>query len=99
MRRRPTATDSPEASAIRFAWCASFFATIALVAILVLANSAQAATPPAAPLPVPALSAAFEEDEEEAEASEDDEAFEFEDCGNEDEAELCEAEEEGSTGA
>ncbi|HEX5711952.1 MAG TPA: hypothetical protein VFX85_01415 [Solirubrobacterales bacterium] len=99
MRRRPTVTDNPEASAIRFAWVASFFATIALVAILVLANSAQAATPAAVPFPAPALTAALEEDEEEAEASEDDEAFEFEDCESEDESEFCEGEEEDSTGA
>jgi hypothetical protein len=92
MRRRPTAVDSEEAPAIRFAWWMSFFVTIALVAIVGLASSAQAATMPASPFPVPALAAAFEEDEEEAEASEDDEGFEFE-CVDFEECD--ESEEEG----
>jgi hypothetical protein len=92
MRRRPTAVDSEEAPAIRFAWWMSFFVTIALVAIVGLASSAQAATAPASPFPAPALAAAFEEDEEEAEASEDDEGSEFE-CVDFEECD--ESEEEG----
>jgi hypothetical protein len=93
MRRRPTAADSQEAPAVRFAWWMSFFATIALVAILGLARSAQAATSPAPAFPAPTLAAAFEEDEDEAEASEDDEGFEFEECVDFEECD--ESEEEG----
>lgn len=92
MRRRPAAADSEEAPAIRFAWWMSFFATIALVAILGLARSAQAAATPASPFPAATLTAAFEEDEEEAAASEDDEGFEFE-CVDFEECD--ESEEEG----
>lgn len=99
MRRRPTAADHEEAPAVRFAWWMSFFATIALVAIVGLASSAQAAPVPAPGLSTPVLTAAADEDEaEEAEASEDDEGFEFELCENEDESEYCEAEEEDSQG-
>jgi hypothetical protein len=98
MRRRPTVTASPEAPAFRFAWWMSFFATIALVAVLGLARSAQAATSPVLGLPTPALAvapASNDEDNEEAEASEEDE-FEFELCEEEDESEFCEAEEDDS---
>ena len=97
MRRRPTAAASPEAPAFRFAWWMSFFATIALVAILGLARSAQAATLSVPGLPAPVLSAAPADDEEdEAEASEGDEDFEFEECEDEDESDFCEAEEDDS---
>jgi len=104
MRRRPAAAANPEAPAFRFAWWMSFFATIALVAILGLARSAQAATSPVFGLPTPvfglptpvfAAAPASDEDDEEAEASEEDE-FEFELCENEDEDEFCEAEEDDS---
>lgn len=73
----------------------SFFVTIAIVAVLGIARSAQAATAPTLGLPTPSplLAAAFDEDEDEAEASEDDE-FEFELCEDEEESEFCEAEEE-----
>ena len=97
MRRRPAAADSEEAPAIRFAWWMSFFATIALVAILGLARSAQAATSPAPSLLAPAtvFAAVPANDDEEAEASEEGE-FEFELCEDEDESEFCEAEEDDS---
>lgn len=72
-----------EARRIRLAWWASFFATVALIAILGLARSAQAVTPPTGD---PAAAAAPPTPEEE----------EFE--GEEEESELAEcevAEEEG----
>jgi hypothetical protein len=96
MRRRPAAATSPEAPAFRFAWWMSFFATIALVAILGLARSAQAATLPIPGLPTPILGAAPADDEDEAETSEDDVEFEFEECEDEDESEFCEAEADDS---
>ena len=43
MRRRHSAHAGDEAAAVRFAWCAAFFATLTLVAALGLAKSAQAA--------------------------------------------------------
>jgi hypothetical protein len=92
MRRRPTAADDQQAPAIRFAWWMSFFVTIALVAIVGLASSAQAKTVPASLFPAPTLTAAFEEDE--AEASEDEEGFEFDECADFEECD--ESEEEGS---
>jgi len=96
MRRRPAAATSPEVPAFRFAWWMSFFATIALVAILGLARSAQAATLAVPGLATPVLAAApAEDDEDEAETSEDDE-FEFEECEDEDESDFCEAEEDES---
>jgi hypothetical protein len=92
MRRRPP-TLPPEAAAIRSAWWAAFFATLALVAVLGVARSAQALTVPAAgasgivatPAPPP-----DEEFEDEAEASED-EGFGDESCGVEEDEE-CEDE-------
>jgi hypothetical protein len=93
MRRRPAAATAPEAPAFRFAWWLSFFVTIAVVAVLGIARSAQAATTSALlAAPSPLLAATLDEDEE-AEASEDDE-FEFELCEDEEESEFCEAEEE-----
>lgn len=76
----------------------SFFVTICLVAVLCLAHSAQAATLPALAIPGPAALALDDELEDEAEASEEDEGFEFEICEDEDEAEFCEAEEDGPGG-
>lgn len=73
----------------------SFFATIAVIAILGIARTAQAATVPQLGLPTPALAAPADEEDEEAEASEDDE-FEFELCEDEDESDFCEAEEDDS---
>jgi hypothetical protein len=93
MRRNLSAAAADDAPAIRIAWWASFIATIALVAILGLAKSAQAqvlTVPGPAPtgdvaLLAPALDEEFEaEDEDEAEASE----------GEELEAEECAADEE-----
>jgi hypothetical protein len=93
MRRTPAPT-SDETSAARLAWWASFLATLALVAVLGMAKSAQALTLPATSGAgaIPALAApvaeAAEEDETEAEASEDEE-FEAEACetGEEEECE------------
>jgi hypothetical protein len=85
-----------DGAAVRLAWCAAFFATLTLVAVLGIARSAQALTVPpaggpaivAAPAP-----AADEEDEEDAGASED-EGFEDENCGVEEDEE-CEDESAG----
>ena len=96
MRRKPSALASEEAAAVRFAWWTAFFATLALIAILSLAKSAQALTVPPTgtagivAAPAPPLD---QEGEEDAEASED-EGFEEEDCGV-DEGEECEGESGG----
>jgi hypothetical protein len=93
MRRKSSALTTDDAAAARFAWCAAFFATLTLVAVLGIAKSAQALTVP--PTGAPAIVAApvpasDEEDEDEAEASED-EGFEDESCGVEEDEE-CEDE-------
>lgn len=72
-----------EAQLIRLAWWASFFATVALIAVLGLARSAQALSVPAPGGP-PATASVVSDPEEEAEAEEE-----------ESEAAECEAEEEG----
>jgi hypothetical protein len=100
MRRKPTQTFGDDPQATRFAWGAAFFATIALIAILGLARSAQALTVPttAAIGPTTALAPAAEDDEgeedDEAESSEEDEA-EVEEC---EEAEESEEGEEAEAG-
>lgn len=98
MRRKSAIASDHEAHAARIAWWASFFATLALIAILGMARSAQALTLPvvgsvetaAAPAPP---SDEEPEDEAEAEASEDEE-FEAEEC-EESEDEECEGDEAG----
>jgi hypothetical protein len=97
MRRKPSAAAAHHAPTIRIAWWASFFATIALIAILGLARSAQAQPIPGLAqtgdivLLAPAPDEEFEsEDEAEAETSEGD-GFEAEECV-EDEEEECEGE-------
>jgi hypothetical protein len=97
MRRRPALATSPEDHAARFAWWVAFLVTISLVAALGLARSAQASTAAVPALAAPTL-LAFDEEEDEAEVSEDDEGFGFEACEDEEEAEYCEAEEEGPGG-
>lgn len=101
MRRKP-ALASPDAHAARIAWWASFLVTVALIAILGLARSAQALTLPAGaavgPLTAAAAAPPIAEDEEEAEASEDEE-FESEECEAEDRAVEAECEEEGEAEA
>jgi hypothetical protein len=95
VQRDSSTPSSHEVSIVAVAWWAAFFATLALIALLGLARSAQALTvsAPAGLGPVTTLAAVAEEeegeekgDEEEAgaEASEDDEA----------EADGCEADEE-----
>jgi hypothetical protein len=91
MRRRVTAATADEATAIRFAWWAAFFATLTLIAVLGIAKSAQAITPPPTGTPgtvaAPAPPAFDESEDEEAEASER-EDFEDEECeGDEEECE------------
>jgi hypothetical protein len=90
MRRRHIAPAGDEAASVRFAWCAAFFATLTLVAVLGLAKSAQALTIPPSGSPS-ALTAPFSdpEAEDEAEADED-EALELEECEEDDEE--CEEE-------
>jgi hypothetical protein len=85
-----------DGAAVRFAWCAAFFATLTLVAVLGIARSAQALTVPSAGGPTivaASAPAADEENEEDAEASED-EGFEDENCGVEEDEE-CEDESAG----
>lgn len=98
MRRKLPVTSDHEAATIRIAWWVSFLTTVALIALLGMAKSAQALSlsgpgPTSAfPAVVPAL--AEEEDEGEAEASEDEE-LETEECF-ENEGEECEEAETGS---
>jgi hypothetical protein len=79
MRRKPSPTADHEAGLIRFAWWASFFATLILTLVIGLAQTAQARTAPAiATVPAAAtiLPLVYDEDfEDEAESSED-EAYE-----------------------
>ncbi len=103
MRRKP-GLSRPEGHVLRIAWGASFLATLALIAILSLARSAQALTlPPAGPL-LPAANAAppaapeEEVEEEEAEASEEGES-EGEECESDDPAEQAECEGEAAAEA
>jgi hypothetical protein len=85
MRWRQTTTADDRARTVRFAWTASFLATLMLVAVLAMAKSAQAfAVPAVATVLAPA---AFEE---EAEASEGEE-LEAEECEGAEEVE-CEDE-------
>lgn len=92
MKRKRSSTGVEEAQLIRLAWWASFFATIALIAVLGLARSAQALTLPLGG-PGNALATVIApDDEEEAEDAEDeDESFECE-AEEEAEEEECEAE-------
>jgi hypothetical protein len=99
MRRKPAVATDHEAATIRIAWWASFLATLALIALLGIARSAQALTlpSPGATGTVAAIvpaAAEEEEEEEEAEASEDEE-LEAEECV-ENEEEECEAVEDDS---
>ena len=105
MKRKPGFATDQEASPIRLAWLASFFATIALIAILGMARSAQALPVPIPAIPAipggPATPVVIVEDEEECEtAAECEEEFEGEECeGLEDEGEECEDEGAGASGA
>ncbi len=85
MRRKPIAAFGDEAHAARIAWWVSFLATLALIALLGFAKSAQALTVPGDPALPPVLAAPADEEESEAAASE----------GEEIEAEECEEEEVG----
>ncbi len=83
MRHKPSAVAGHAAA--RTAWWASFFATLALIAILGLARSAQALTVPAVGSAAGPVALAPDEELEfeiEAEASEDEE-LESEDCEEE----------------
>jgi len=73
MRRRPDLLGEHEDHALRFAWGVAFIATLAIVAVLGLARSAQALTLSAGDAVTAAPVAISDEDEEEAEASEDEE--------------------------
>jgi hypothetical protein len=88
MRRRAATAAGEEATAIRFAWWAAFFATLALVLALGVAKSAQAMPLPAA-VPGPTGAAAWFAAEEFEEFEEDEEA----EAGEEFEEE-CEVDEE-----
>jgi hypothetical protein len=87
MRRKHSTVGSHEAHTIRVAWWSAFFATVAVVAILGLARSAQALTVPAGDGAVSVAERTAPPDEEfedEAEASEEDE-FEAEYCDEDEE--------------
>jgi hypothetical protein len=94
MRRKRSTADAEEAQLIRFAWWASFFATVALIVVLGLARSAQAMTVPSGDPLAATVALATPDDEEE---SEDEEEFEFAECEaseDEGEEEECETEAE-----
>lgn len=94
MKQERSTADIEETQLIRLAWWASFFATVALIAILGLARSAQAMTPPAGD-PLTAATTFLPEEEEEGE-----EEGEFGECefSEEEGEEACEEgyEEEGA---
>jgi hypothetical protein len=99
MRRKSGFATDHDVPTVRLAWLASFFATIALIAILGMARSAQAL-----PVPVPAIPGAptapvvaIEDEEEcESDAECEEEEFEAEEC---EELEECEEEGAGAGGA
>lgn len=94
MRRRASAATTDEATAIRFAWWAAFFATLTLVAVLGIAKSAQALTVPAPGTPgiLAAPPAPPPDDESEGEEAETSEDEGFEECEADEE---CEEEDGG----
>lgn len=100
MRRRVTTLAERESRTVRLAWWVSFLATLALVAILGLAHSAQAASVPIAGPLLSAVSLPTPHEEEEAEGSgEDEEAGEtFEACEESEEDEEGEGCEEETAG-
>jgi hypothetical protein len=100
MRRKPDIAESGDARTFRLAWWASFLATLALIAALGIARSAQALTLP----PTGTGGTAFaisppsgESESEEEEFESEEEEFEAEECevGEEEECEE-EVEEEGA---
>ena len=96
MREKSSAASADQTPATRLAWWSAFFATVALIAILSMARSAQALTlPVVGPLPNPAAAAPDPEAEAESDEGEEEE-FESEECEEEEEeGEECE-EEDGS---
>jgi hypothetical protein len=95
MRRKLGIGGHEDPRAIRVAWWASFLATVVLLALLGVAGSAQALTPPTAAGPtaagvsLPADESAAEEEGEEGEV-------EGEECEAEEGEEECEAEAEAA---
>jgi hypothetical protein len=87
--RKPAPSADREAHAVRIAWWVSFLATVALIAILGIAKSAQAATLAAPSDPGTAAAAHFHVEELEAE-EEAEEELEAEEC--EEGEEECEEE-------
>lgn len=95
MKRKRAAVNLEEAQLIRFAWWGGFSATIALIAILGLARSAQGMTLPVGE-PLAAATSFVPDEEDEEESEEEEEESESAECEFEDEeeAEECEAEAE-----
>lgn len=93
MRRKPDIAESGDARTIRLAWWASFLATLALIAALGIARSAQALTLP----PTGTGGTAFAISPPSGESESEEEEFEAEECevGEEEECEE-EVEEEGA---
>jgi hypothetical protein len=101
MKRRRSSANIEEAQMIRLAWWASFFATVALIAALGLARSAQAITVPTGePLAAAAILEPEEEEESEDEEESESAECEFAEDEGEEAADECEAEgEEGEAEA
>lgn len=93
MRRKPDIAESGDARTFRLAWWASFLATLALIAALGIARSAQALTLP----PTGTGGTAFAISPPSGESESEEEEFEAEECevGEEEECEE-EVEEEGA---
>ena len=96
MKRKLGITDSEDPRAIRLAWWAAFLATLALIAALGFARSAQALTLPGSVGPAVLAVAAAEDEGEDESGTEDEgeEGSEAEECeaGEDEEAEEeCEA--------
>jgi hypothetical protein len=98
MKRKRGSASIEEAQMIRLAWWASFIATVALIAVLGLARSAQALLLPTTG-PLATSSALVPGDEEEWEDEEEGEYAECEFAEGEGEEEECEAEAEEDDGA
>jgi hypothetical protein len=96
MRRKPVPLAARHSHTIRFAWWVSFLATLALVALLGLARSAQAETVADPLLSALVLPTAPEEDEEAETAEEDGE--EVVECETDEDEDECAEEAEEDSG-
>lgn len=90
MRRKPGTLPDPEAHAVRVAWWASFLTTVALIAILGIVRSAQAAPVPIGGAPLALITAPAETSADESADEEEEEEVDGEECEVDEDSEECE---------